>query len=315
MGENALIFVGIDIAKDSLDVAIAPAHTTTSFANDSAGLVRLLAHLPAPETCFITLEATGGYERLVVAELTRAGHVVALVNPRQVRDFAKALGNKAKTDALDAHVLALFGEKIQPRVVAKNHERLEELKQLVTRREQLVSLRTAEKNRLETVTLKSVRKSINQVLKTLDAQVAELETLIAQLVRDDDELSDQGRIISSVPGVGAITTATLLAELPELGRLNRQEISALAGVAPFNKDSGKHQGKRAISGGRLAVRRVLYMAAITARRCNTHIAAFAKRLEQAGKPFKVVITACMRKLLVILNTLAKTKSPWRTATV
>jgi len=303
-------FVGIDIAKHSLDVCILPERKQFTVPYDTAGLKQLRSQLPDMGSCLIVVEATGGYQRRVVAELANADHLVAVVNPRQVRDFARGLGILAKTDRLDAQVIARFGQHVRPRTLANTHEKQEELAQLVTRRRQLVDLRTAEKNRRETLTSKPVRKSVQQVIDLLNKQIERIEKEILALLESDDEWKDKGSIIQSAPGIGSVTVASLLAELPELGFLNRQEIAALVGLAPFNRDSGRFQGKRSIWGGRASVRSVLYMAALTARRCNPVIRAFAQRLEAQGKPFKVVIVACMRKLLVILNTLVKTNSHW-----
>ena len=303
-------FVGIDIAKHSLDVCILPERKQFTVPYDTAGLKQLRSQLPDMGSCLIVVEATGGYQRRVVAELANADHLVAVVNPRQVRDFARGLGILAKTDRLDAQVIARFGQHVRPRTLAKTHKKQEELAQLVTRRRQLVDLRTAEKNRRETLTSKPVRKSVQQVIDLLNKQIERIEKEILALLESDDEWKDKGSIIQSAPGIGSVTVASLLAELPELGLLNRQEISALVGLAPFNRDSGRFQGKRSIWGGRASVRSVLYMAALTARRCNPVIRAFAQRLEAQGKPFKLVIVACMRKLLVILNTLVKTNSHW-----
>lgn len=303
-------FVGIDIAKHSLDVCILPEGKQFTVAYDTAGLKQLRSQLPDVGSCLIVVEATGGYQRRVVSELADAGHFVAVVNPRQVRDFAKGLGILAKTDRLDAQVIARFGQHVRPRTLATTHEKQEELAQLVTRRRQLVNLRTAEKNRMETLTSKPVRKSVQQVIDLLNKQIVRIEKETLALLESDDDWKDKGQIIRSTPGVGPVTVASLLAELPELGLLNRQEISALVGLAPFNRDSGRFHGKRSIWGGRASVRSVLYMAALTARTHNPVIRAFAQRLDAQGKPFKVVITACMRKLLVILNTLVKTNSHW-----
>jgi len=246
----------------------------------------------------------------MVAELIAAGHQVAVVNPRQVRDFARGLGILAKTDRLDAEVIARFGQQAKPRPTEKMPEKQDELQQLVVRRRQLIDLRTAENNRLPLARSKSVIKSIRSMVEQLQKKIRQIEKEIADLVESDDQLQCQATLMKSVPGVGAVTAAALLAELPELGRLNRQEIAALAGLAPFNRDSGKFHGRRSIWGGRRAVRKALYMAALTARRCNPVIRALSQRLEAAGKPFKVVLTACMRKLLVILNTIVKNNSVW-----
>ena len=303
-------FVGVDIAKDSLDVCFLAADKRFTTTNDQAGFRQLLQELPTVGSCLIVAEATGGYQREMVAELIAAGHQVAVVNPRQVRDFARGLGILAKTDRLDAEVIARFGQQAKPRPTEKMPEKQDELQQLVVRRRQLIDLRTAENNRLPLARSKSVIKSIRSMVEQLQKKIRQIEKEITDLVESDDQLQCHATLMKSVPGVGAVTAAALLAELPELGRLNRQEIAALAGLAPFNRDSGKFHGRRSIWGGRRAVRKALYMAALTARRCNPVIRALSQRLEAAGKPFKVVLTACMRKLLVILNTIVKNNSVW-----
>jgi transposase len=304
------VCVGIDVAKESLEVCLLPQGRRFTTSNDRTGFRQILEKLPGAGSCLVVLEATGGYQRAIVAELVAAGHQVAVVNPRQVRDFARGLGILAKTDRLDAEVIARFGQQAQPRPLTAIPEIQEELQQLVVRRRQLIELRTAETNRLESAHSRSVLKSVRSMIEQLQKKVRQIEKEIAELVQSDEQLQCQTALIQSVPGVGAVTAATLLAELPELGRLNRQEIAALVGVAPFSRDSGKFHGRRSIWGGRGAVRSVLYMAALTARRSNPVIRQFALRLEAAGKPFRVVLTACMRKLLVILNTIVKTRSLW-----
>jgi transposase len=227
-----------------------------------------------------------------------------------VRDFAKALGRLAKTDKIDAETLALFAQCVQPRPTQKTPEKQQELDALVTRRRQLVSLRSMEKMRRPQAVHKTACRSIDKLLKVLDGQIAALDKAIARLIEADDDWRAKRDLIESVPGVGPTTSATLVAELPELGRLNRQEIASLAGLAPFNHDSGKYRGQRRIRGGRAPLRATLYMAALAAKRCNDALRTFAQRLHKAGKPFKVVMTACMRKLLTILNTLIRTGTPW-----
>ena len=303
-------FVGIDVAKKSLDVATLPPSTPRTFVHDPPGRQELLDSLPEPKTCLIVIEATGGYERLLVADLLDAGHLVAVVNPRQVRDFAKAFGILAKTDRIDAAVIAHFGKQVEPRPLAEVHEKQGELDQLVTRRRQLVALRTAEKNRFAMAHSKPVKRSLQQVINTLNKEIKRIEKEISVLVESDDQWQGKADILSSVPGVGDITTATLIAEFPELGQINRQQAAALAGLAPFNRDSGKFKGKRTISGGRRTVRTALYMAALSAKTHNPLIRKFAERLEAEGKLPKVILTACMRKLLVILNTMLKTNTLW-----
>jgi len=303
-------FVGIDLSKKSLDVCILPEEKSSILTHDARGRQELLRQLPLHGSCLIVVEATGGYERLLVAELTEAGHRVAVVNPRQVRDFAKALGILAKTDRLDALVLAKFGQQVRPRCGAKASEKQGELEQLVARRRQLISLRTAETNRLETITAKVVRKSLQQTVDHLNKQIKRVEKAILAIIESDDEWKNKAELIQSVPGIGPVVGVTLVAEVPELGQLNRQQITSLAGLAPFNRDSGQFRGQRTIWGGRASIRSALYMAALSARRCNPVIRAFADRLAARGKKAKVILTACMRKLLVIINTMVKNNTHW-----
>jgi transposase len=308
--ETPQIFIGIDVSKSSWDVHLLPEGRSFTVRVDNDAVERLREKLGSPEASLVVVEATGGFERQLVAELIDAGWTVAVVNPRQVRDFAKALGRLAKTDGIDAETLALFAQRVQPRPTQKTPEKQRELDALVTRRRQLVGLRSMEKMRRPQAVHKVASRSIDKVLKVFDQQIAALDKAIARLIEADDDWRAKRDLIESVPGVGPTTSATLVAELPELGRLNRQEIASLAGLAPFNHDSGKFRGQRRIRGGRGALRATLYMAALTANRCNEKIKAFAERLHRAGKPFKVVITACMRKLLTILNTLVRNGTPW-----
>lgn len=304
------VCVGIDVAKATLDLHLLPPGQAHRLPNSTVGREQVRNLLPAPAHCLIVLEATGGYEREVVAELTDAGYRVAVINPKRARDFAKALGLAAKTDRIDARVLALFAEKVQPAPLEKTPAKQAEIQQLVARRRQLIDLRTQESNRWEITRAKAARKSIQAVLNTLEAQVREIERAIEALVESDDDWRNKAQLIASVPGLGPVTATTVVADVPELGKLNRQQISALVGLAPYNNDSGPRKGSRSISGGRKAVRCVLYMAAMAARRFNPVIKAFADRLAQHGKPHKVIITACMRKLLVILNAILKSGRPW-----
>jgi transposase len=304
-------FVGIDVSKKTLDVSDYPATFSETVDNTDAGAGRLLARLPKAGSCLIVLEASGAYEKMIVTHLVNAGHVVSVVNARQVRDFAKALGILAKTDRIDARVIARFGRDVRPRAVAQTSEKQEELNQLVTRRRQLICQRTAEKNRTEAITSKVVRRSLNKNIQHLSKEIDSIDAEIVKLVKSDDEWKGKSHLIQSVPGVGEVTATTLIAEVPELGQLNRQKISSLVGVAPFNRDSGQFRGRRTIFGGRRGVRCVLYMAAMTARTHNPVIRAFAERLKAQGKLPKVIIVACMRKLLVILNTMVKNNSHWK----
>jgi transposase len=308
--ETPQVFIGIDVSKSSWDVHVLPEGRSFTIRIDDGAVERLLDQLGSPEASLIVLEATGGLERKLVVELIDAGWNVAVVNPRQVRDFAKALGRLAKTDRIDAETLAMFAHRVQPRTTQKTPEKQQELESLVTRRRQLVGLRSMERMRKHQTTLKAASRSIDKMLKVLDQQIAALDKAIARLIEADDDWRAKRDLIESVPGVGPTTSATLVAELPELGRLNRQEIASLAGLAPFNHDSGRFRGQRRIRGGRSALRTTLYMAALTAKRCNEKLRTFAERLHKAGKPFKVVITACMRKLLTILNTLVRSGKSW-----
>jgi transposase len=304
------VSIGIDVAKATLDLHLLPAGQTHRLPNTAVGHEQLRKLLPDPATCLIVLEATGGYEREVVADLTDAGYRVAVINPKRARDFARALGLVAKTDRIDARVLALFAQKMQPTPVQKTPEKQAEIQQLVARRRQLIDLRTQESNRWHVTHAKAARKSIQAVLNTLQRQIHDIEGAIEALVEADDDWRNKTQLVESVPGLGGVTATTVVADVPELGKLNRQQISALVGLAPYNRDSGALKGKRSISGGRKSVRCVLYMAAMAAKRCNPVIKAFAASLAQHGKPHKVVITACMRKLLVILNSIIKSGRHW-----
>jgi len=305
-------FVGIDVSKAKLDVALDDSSLGV-LSNDAEGFQTLLEKLPQAETCLVVLEASGGYEKGIVLELVDAGHIVSVVNPRQVRDFAKALGILAKTDKIDALVIAKFAKHVRPRAVGKMPKKQEELDQLVTRRRQLLGTRTAEKNRQQMATSKFVFKSIQKILDQLKKEIKKTDAEIAKLIKSDDDWKAKAEILESTPGIGEVTSSTLLAELPELGNINRKQISSLVGLVPFNRDSGKMRGKRTIFGGRRSVRNVLYMAAMSARRFNPKIAAFADRLKSQGKPEKLILVACMRKLLITLNTMIKTNSYWKNA--
>lgn len=303
-------FVGIDVAKGSWDVFLLPSRQKLKCAADETGLEKLLTALRPIGSCLIVVEASGGYERRLAAELMDAGHQVARVNPRQVRDFARSLGRLAKTDSIDAEVLATFAEKIQPRPSEKQPENQLELEALLNRRRQLIQMRTAERNRLHQVAKGPAQRSIRHMLDQLREQIQDIEKEIAKLIEDNDEWSQRAAQLATVPGIGQVTSRTLVSELPELGKLNRQAIAALVGLAPFNRDSGLFRGRRSIWGGRASLRAILYMATLTARRTNPVIRHFAERLKREGKPFKVMMVACMRKLLVILNTMVRNGTTW-----
>ena len=302
-------FVGIDVSKDSLDVHGLPTGSPSRFDNTAEGRAQLLSFLPKAGTSLSVVEATGGYERGLVADAVTAGHHIAVVNPRQVRDFAKAFNVLAKTDRIDASVIARFAETTRPEPVGYS-ERQEQLRELVVRRRQLIDHRTAEKNRCETARSSLVRNSVRKLIETINKDIARIDRAVVELVQSNDDWRDRYKRVSEVPGIGKQTAAVMLAELPELGHLNRQQVSSLVGVAPFNRDSGQFRGRRSIWGGRVGVRNVLYMAALSAKRSNPVIRAFAARLLAKGKPPKVVITACMRKLLTILNALLRSNERW-----
>jgi transposase len=307
----SLVFVGIDVAKEHVDVHLLPSGEAFRVSNDPAGIASLVDRLQAATPALIVLEATGGYESLVAADVAAADLAVAVVNPRQVRDFARALGLLAKTDAIDARVLALFAERVQPTPRTPPDEREVRLRALVTRRHQLVSMRTAELNRRAQARSDEVRKSIDRIVRIVNLQLEEIEHDINGTIRHSPLWHDKDITLQSVPGVGPGTSHMLLAALPELGRLNRRQITSLVGLAPFNRDSGRLRGQRSIWGGRAEVRAALYMATLTAVRWNPVLRPFYQRLLAAGKKTKVALTACMRKLLVILNAMLRTQQPWQ----
>jgi len=302
-------FVGVDVAKARLDVFIQPSGESFSAANDERGISELLRQLEPAD--FVIIEATGGLEVPVASALATAGIAVAVVNPRQVRDFARATGQLAKTDALDAQVLARFGEAVKPQVRALRDAQAQALEALVNRRRQLVEMLTAEKNRRAN-SPKVIHKSIDEHIRWLEKRLSWLDDELAGLVRETPIWRERDELLRSVPGVGKVLSTTLLAHLPELGALNRKQIAALAGLAPFNRDSGSLRGSRCIWGGRAQVRRVLYMAVVAAVRSNPVIKNFYAQLRARGKYPKSALTACMRKLLVILNAMLRSKMSWQT---
>lgn len=310
------VYVGIDVAKESLEVFGLPPGSPSQFENTAEGRAKLLSLLPPAGASLCVVEATGGYERDLAAEMAVVGQHISVVNPRHVRDFAKGLGLLAKTDRIDAAVIARFAETTRP--IPKGFcKQQEQLRELIVRRRQLVDHRVAEKNRCEKALSTLVRNSVRKLIETIDKDLKRIDKAIIQLVESNDDWRGRYEQLKSVPGVGAQTAATLMAELPEIGRLNRQQVSSLVGVAPFNRDSGQFRGRRTIRGGRATVRSGLYMAALSAKKHNPVIRAFAARLLAKGKPPKVVLTACMRKLLVILNAMLHSGEAWgpRLATV
>lgn len=303
-------FVGIDVSKAMLEVAVRPSGERWSVANEEAGVRELTSAIEKIAPALVVVEATGGMQTMVVAELAAAGLPVAVVNPRQARDFAKATGRLAKTDAIDADVLASFGQAIRPKVREFKDEQTQLLTALMSRRRQIVDMLTAEKNRLSSAP-KAVRKEIRKHIEWLESRLKAMDGQISDSIRENPAWREKDLILRSAPGVGPVLSVSLLAGLPELGKLNRQKLSALVGVAPLNDDSGKHRGTRRVWGGRAQVRAVLYMAAVSASRANPVIRAFYKRLVAAGKKPKVALTACMRRLLCILNTMIKNGTRWR----
>jgi transposase len=304
------IFIGIDVAKAKLDLARSDVPQILTVANDLDGIRQILQMLSDLKPAIIVVEATGGLERPLLDALLDADLPAALVNPGRVRHLAIGLGILAKTDAIDARVLVEFARLAEPRLSEKRSKHRVELDALITCRRQLVHVKTEQTNRRATTTSKSAVKAIDAVLLTVDKQIRKLDGQIKDLIEGDDDLYRQDKMLRAVPGVGAVLSTTLLAELEELGQVDRRQISALVGVAPINRDSGDTTGKRSIRGGRTTVRCTLYMATLAAMRFNPVIAAFARRLTGAGKKGKVLIVACMRKLLCLLNAMLRDNLEW-----
>jgi transposase len=306
-----LIYVGIDVSSQRLDVAIGD-DPVESFGNDDAGVIALCQRLSGVSCELIVLEATGGYEALAVATLAGGGLPVRVINPRQVRDFAKATGLLAKTDALDARLLRQFAERIRPVVLPHKSEATRELAALVARRRDLVQMLTAEKNRLKLAT-RAVGRDITAHIRFLEKRIDDSDDELKRRIEAYDDFRITDELLRSVPSVGRVSSSTLIALLPELGALPHRQIVALVGLAPLNDDSGKRLGRRRIWGGRAEVRAVLYMATISALRFNPVIRTTYQRMVAAGKPKKVAIVACMRKLLTILNAIVRDQTPWNPA--
>jgi len=304
-------FVGIDVAKDELVVHILPTNQKLVEPNSKEGIKKLVAHFKEIEPQQVVLEATGGLERELLTNLIANGIPAVAVNPRQARDLAKGLGELAKTDAVDARILAQFAQlQCFPTRPIPSCE-TQEMNDLVTRKEQLIQMRTMETNRQHRAKQKTIQKSIERVIKMYAKEIATIDVRITELIADNPDWSEKDKILKSVPGVGAKTSQVLISALPELGTLNRQEIAALVGVAPFCDDSGKRSGARHIKGGRANVRSALYMAALSAIRWNKTIKTFFDRLIAEGKKFKVALVAAMRKLISILNVMVRTKTCWK----
>lgn len=308
---QAASFVGIDVSKAHLDVAVRPSAATWQGDNTEEGIAALVSRLQALQPVLVVLEATGGYEVSAAAALAGAGLAVAVINPRQARDFAKSLNRLAKTDKIDARVLAHFADAVRPEPRPLADETSATLQALLTRRRQVIEMLVAEKNRLGLVHA-SMRAHLREHLDWLEEEVEDLDKQLDELVSTNATWQAKEALLTSVPGVGKVTARTLLADLPELGTVNRKQVAALVGVAPFNRDSGTFRGKRAIWGGRAAVRSALYMATLSATRFNPVIAHHYQHLTQeGGKLAKVALIACMRKLLTILNAILASMQPWK----
>jgi transposase len=298
---------GIDVSKDWLDVALGA--ESLRVGNEAAGVSSLIERLQAMAVELVVMEATGGYETQAASAIAGAGLKLAVVNPRQVRDFARATGRLAKSDRIDAHVIAAFGQAIEPQIVSLPDEQARELQELLLRRSQLVGMRVQESNRLALIQ-GVMRKQIKSHIAWLDRAIDEVNTDLTARLRSSPAWREKDELLRSLKGIGPITSGTLMTGLPELGQLNRRAIAALVGVAPFNRDSGAFRGRRAIWGGRAHVRHMLYMAATSAIRTNPVIKPFYERLIGRGKPHKVAMVACMRKMLTILNAMVRSNAHW-----
>jgi transposase len=308
---QSLVFVGVDVAKDRLDVHLRPAATAFAVDRDGPGLAALAARLAAIGPTLVVLEATGGFEIAVVAALAAAGLPLAVVNPRQIRDFARATGRLAKTDRLDAEIIARFAEAIRPEPRSLPDEAARTLGELVGRRRQIVEMLGSERQRRRQLREPRLVHRVDAHLLWLQKELARLETDLDDAVRASPAWRAAEDLLASVPGIGKTSARTLIAELPELGHLGRRQIASLVGVAPVNRDSGTFRGRRIVQGGRSAVRTALYMPTLTAIRRNPAIKALYERLVGRGKPPKLALTACIRKLLVILNAVQRDRRPWR----
>lgn len=307
------MFVGIDVSKDRLDVHLRPAGEAFIVTRDDVGIEALAGRLVALQPELVVLEATGGFETVVAAGLAAAGLPLAVVNPRQIRDFARATGRLAKTDPLDAAVIAHFAEAVRPQARPVASSETVMLGELIARRRQLIEMMTAERNRRRQLTSKRLINGIDRILAVLQLQLSELEQDIDQAVRGTPAWREKEDLLLSVPGIGSKIARTLIAELPELGSLDRHQVAALVGVAPFNRDSGRWRGRRSIAGGRVTVRSALFMSVLVSIRRKLPLHALYLRLRAAGKPPKVAIVACMRKLATILNAIIRDQKPWQTA--
>jgi transposase len=307
------IFIGIDVAQDRLDAHVRPSDESFAVARNSDGMAALIERLRTLDPYLVVLEATGGFEVTVAAAVVAAEIPLAVVNPRQIRDFARATGQLAKTDALDAKAIARFAEAVRPQPRPVPDAQARALGELVARRRQISEMMTAERNRRRQLTSRRLVKSVDRLLTVLQQELSELEQDLDEGIRGTPAWRERDELLRSVPGIGNVVARTLIADLPELGRLDRKQIAALVGVAPINRDSGKMRGKRTTWGGRAKVRCILYMAALVASRYNPLLKAFYQRLTSAGKAKKLALTAVMRKLLTILNAMIRDNTRWQSA--
>jgi len=309
--QNNKIYIGIDVSKATLDIFNSGDSSYHQYDNSPIGIKKLISDFKTikNDQTLITLEATGGYEKLAARTLVAKGFSVAVINPRIIRAFAKACGKLAKTDKIDAKIIADYSEKMQPESRLVYNEKQEDISELSTRRSQIIAMIVAEKNRLDKVS-PVIKKSILRIIKLLEKELAEIDSQLKKSVQADESFSQKHALLSSVKGVGPKTATALIAYLPELGMLEEKKITSLAGLAPFNCDSGKMKGRRMIWGGRSSVRNSLYMATMAAVRSNDAIKAFYGRLVSAGKPRMVALIACMRKLIIIMNAMIRNNQPW-----
>ena len=306
------VYVGIDVSKENLDLAVNPREHIRRFHNTATGIGKTVDHIRETGSILVVMEATGGLEISLAAALGEAGIPTAIVNPRQVRDYARSTGKLAKTDAIDAQILADFAATVQPEPHPLAAPQAQELKDILARRRQLSEMITAEKNRLQRAR-GVLRDHIRAHIAWMEKEMLDMDTTLKRFIEESPMWREKDNLFQSVPGIGPVLSTTLVAELPELGNLNRKQIAALVGVAPFNRDSGKMRGKRSVWGGRATVRAALYMGTLVATRFNPVIRQFYQRLIAAGKAKKAAITACMWKLLIILNAMIKHRTPWHYA--
>ena len=306
--------VGIDVSKTFLDVYVLPDKKYFRFNNDIKGINKLVKKIQLFPNIEIVMEATGGYEQQVAEELKKANLSVCVANPRQIRDFAKGLGKLAKTDKIDAEVIALFSQKVQPMANVIIDENQKKLAEYATRRSQLVRIISVERNHLEHASKES-QKSINRIIKVLEKELEKITFAQEKIIQEDSIYSQKNKILQSIKGVGSVVSSEIIANLPELGKIEHRQITSLVGLAPFNHDSGKLRGKRAIKGGRKSIRCMLYMAIISGIRYNPRIKEFYQRLRTFGKSPKVAITACMRKLLIMMNAMVRKNELWNSCAI